>query len=112
MSTFTKVVEQLEKSRQSESQRKRENNIMKFIKKIIYSYIFSDYLLLKLVEMSWFLKLNRIGCYGGPFWLNQARLPLAVLSPNILSKGVETGPTATQFGLACVQTMHRLPEAC
>ena len=33
----------------------------------------------------------------------------AVLGPNILSKGVETGPTATQFGPACVQTMFRLP---
>ena len=35
-----------------------------------------------------------------------------VLSPNILSKGVETGPTATQFGLACAQTIPRLPGAC
>ena len=35
----------------------------------------------------------------------------AVLGPNILSKGVETGPTATQFGPACAQTMSRLPEA-
>ena len=32
-----------------------------------------------------------------------------VLGPNILSKGVETGPTATQFGPACAQTMPRLP---
>ena len=35
----------------------------------------------------------------GLFWLNQAGLPPVVLGPNILSKGVETGPTATQFGL-------------
>ena len=111
MSTFAKVVEQLEKRRQNESQRKRENNIIKFIKKIIYSYIFSDYLLLKLVEMPWFLKLDRIGRCGGPFWLNQARLPPAVLGPNILSKGVEIGPTATQFGLACAQNMHCLSGA-
>ena len=48
---------------------------------------------------------------GGPFWLNRAGLPPAVLDPNILSKGVETGPTATQFGLACAQTMPRLPRA-
>ena len=34
-----------------------------------------------------------------------------VLSPNILSKGVETGPTATQFDLTCAQTMPRLPGA-
>ena len=34
-----------------------------------------------------------------------------VLGPNILSKGVETGPTATQFGPTCVQTMPRLPRA-
>ena len=47
----------------------------------------------------------------GLFWLNQAGLPLVVLGPNILSKGVETGPTATQFGLACAQTMPRLPGA-
>ena len=33
-------------------------------------------------------------------------------SPNILSKGVKTGPTATQFGPACAQTMSRLPGAC
>ena len=48
----------------------------------------------------------------GLFWLNWAGLPHAVLCPNILSKGVETGPTATQFGPACVQTMPRLPGAC
>ena len=46
-----------------------------------------------------------------PFWVNQAGLPPAVLGPNILSKGVETSPTATQFGSACVQTMSRLPGA-
>ena len=34
----------------------------------------------------------------GLFWLNWAGLPPVVLGPNILSKGVETGPTATQFG--------------
>ena len=42
------------------------------------------------------------------FWSNRAGLPLAVLGPNILSKGVEIGPTATQFGPACTQTMPRL----
>ena len=39
-------------------------------------------------------------------------LPLAVLGPSILSKGVEIGPTATQFSPACTQTMSRLPGAC
>ena len=39
----------------------------------------------------------------GLFWLNQAGLPPVVLSSNILSKGAETGPTATQFGPACAQ---------
>ena len=48
----------------------------------------------------------------GLFWLNRVGLPPAVLGPNILSKEVETGPTATQFGLACVQTMPHLPRAC
>ena len=47
----------------------------------------------------------------GLFWLNRVGLPLAVLGPNILSKEVETGPIATQFGLACAQTMPRLPRA-
>ena len=47
----------------------------------------------------------------GLFWLNRAKLPPAILDPNILSKGVESGPTATQFGLACAQTMPRLPRA-
>ena len=44
-------------------------------------------------------------------WLKWARLPPVVLGSSILSKGVETGPTATQFGPACAQTMSRLPEA-
>ena len=44
-------------------------------------------------------------------WLKWAGLPLAVLGPSILSKGVEIGPTATQFGSACAQTMSRLPGA-
>ena len=41
-------------------------------------------------------------------WLKWAGLPPAVLSPSILSKEVGTGPTATQFGPACAQTMSRL----
>ena len=44
-------------------------------------------------------------------WLKWAGLPPAVLGPSILSKGVETGPTATQFGLAYAQTMPRLSGA-
>ena len=47
----------------------------------------------------------------GLFWLNQAGLPPVVLGLNILSKGVETGPTATQFGPACAQTMPHLTGA-
>ena len=39
-------------------------------------------------------------------------LPLAILSPSVLSKGVETGLIGTQIGPVCVQTMPRLPEAC
>ena len=44
----------------------------------------------------------------GFFWLNQAGLPPVVLGPNILSKGVKTGPIATKFGPPCAQTMPRL----
>ena len=47
----------------------------------------------------------------GLFWLYQAGLPPAVLGPNILSKRVETDPTATQFDPACAQTMPCLPGA-
>ena len=42
-------------------------------------------------------------------WLKWAGLPPAVLGSSILSKGVETSPTTTQFGPACAQTMSRLP---
>ena len=35
-------------------------------------------------------------------------LPVA-LGPSFLDKGVRTGPIATQFGPACVQTMPCLP---
>ena len=41
-----------------------------------------------------------------------AGLPLAVLGLSVLSKGVEIGPTGTQIGLTCAQTMPRLPGAC
>ena len=48
-------------------------------------------------------------CYTGllpvVLLLYWAGLPPAVLGPSVLSKGVETGPTTTQLGLACVQTM-------
>ena len=45
-------------------------------------------------------------------WLKWAELPPALLGLSILSKGVETGLTTTQFGPACAQTMPRLPGAC
>ena len=38
-------------------------------------------------------------------------LPTA-LGPSFLDKGVGTGPTATQFGPVCAQTMPGLPESC
>ena len=41
-----------------------------------------------------------------------AGLPPTVLGLSILSKGVETGPTRTQMGPVCAQTMPRLPGAC
>ena len=43
------------------------------------------------------------------YWI---RLSPVVLSPSVLSKGVETGPTGTQIGPACAQAMPRLPGAC
>ena len=47
----------------------------------------------------------------GLFWLSQAGLPPVVLGPNILSKGIEAGPTTTQFSPTCAQTMSCLPGA-
>ena len=44
-------------------------------------------------------------------WLKWAGLPPAVLGLSILSKGVEIDPTATQFCLACAQTISRLLRA-
>ena len=57
------------------------------------------------------MELNSIKTVVGLFWLNRARLPPMVLGPNILSKGVETGQTATQFDPAYAQTISRLPGA-
>ena len=48
----------------------------------------------------------------GLFWLKWAGLPPAVLGQSILSKGVETGSTATQLGPTCAQTIPHLPRAC
>ena len=42
------------------------------------------------------------------FW---AGLPPAVLGSSVLSKGVETGPIATHFGLTCAQTMPPFCQA-
>ena len=47
---------------------------------------------------------------NGPFLQCWARLPPAVLGPNVLSKEVRTGPTTTYFGPACAQTIPRLPS--
>ena len=44
------------------------------------------------------------------FLLYWAGLLPAVLGPNFLSKGVETGPTATQFGPACAQRLSPSPR--
>ena len=40
------------------------------------------------------------------------RLLHAAQGPSFLDKGVRTGPTATQFGPACAQTMPYLSWAC
>ena len=44
------------------------------------------------------------------FLLYWARLPSTVLGLNFLSIGVETGPIATQFSPACVQTLSPSPR--
>ena len=55
-------------------------------------------------------------CFTGPspavLLLYWARLPSTILDPSVLCKGIETSPTGTQIGLACVQTMPHLPGAC
>ena len=45
----------------------------------------------------------------GPFLRCWAGLSLAVIGPNVLSKGVGTGPIVTHFCLAYAQTMPRSP---
>ena len=57
--------------------------------------------------------LLKVTLVGGLFCIvHWAGPPSAVMGPNILSKGVETSPVAAQLGLACVQTMPRLPGVC
>ena len=43
---------------------------------------------------------------------SSVRLLPAALGPSFLDKGVETGPTATQFGPVCAQTMSDLLGTC
>ena len=47
---------------------------------------------------------------GGPFLRCWARLPPAILGPNVLDKGVGIGPIVTHLGLACTQIMAHLPK--
>ena len=44
-------------------------------------------------------------CCCGPFLQCWVRLPPVVLGLSVLSKRVETGLTATYFGLACAQNI-------
>ena len=50
---------------------------------------------------------------SGPFFVKVgwAGLPPVVLGRSILSMRVKTGPTTTQLGPACTQTIPRLPGA-
>ena len=43
---------------------------------------------------------------------SSVELFLTALGPSFLDKGVTTGPTAIQLGLACAQTMPGLPGTC
>ena len=54
--------------------------------------------------MSSLLCLFCIVCWAG--------LSSVVIGLSILSKGVETSPAVAQLGLACAQTMPRLPGVC
>ena len=45
-------------------------------------------------------------------FVNSVGLLPTALGPSFLGKEVRTGPTATQFGPACVQTMPYLPKTC
>ena len=58
------------------------------------------------VRLAWIIFVNLM--WWAFLWLKWVGLPPVVLGPSILSKGVETGPTATQFNPACAQTMPRL----
>ena len=58
-----------------------------------------------------FLK-NINSCRGLFCIMHWAGLPSTVMGPSILGKGVETNPAVAQLGLACAQTMSRLPGVC
>ena len=53
-----------------------------------------------------------IACRGLFCIVRWVALLSVVMSPSILSKGVETSLAAAQLGLACVQIMPRLPGVC
>ena len=59
----------------------------------------------------WWAFLCSTGLPPAILLLYWAGLPPVVLGSSVLSKGVETGPTGTQLGLAYAQTMPRLPGA-
>ena len=62
-------------------------------------------------NQNFMLKTSKVACQvWWAFLLYWVGLPHAVLGPNFLSKGVETGPTATQFGSACAQTLSPSPR--
>ena len=62
-------------------------------------------------NQNFMLKTSKVACQvWWAFLLYQAGLPPAVLGPNFLSKGVEIGPTATQFGLAYAQMLSPSPR--
>ena len=51
-------------------------------------------------------------CRGLFCIVHWADLSSVVMDPSILGKGVETSSAAAQLGLACAQTMPRLPGVC
>ena len=52
---------------------------------------------------------KKFGLVVGFFLQYWVGLPPAILGPNVLSKGVGTGPAANYFGPTCAQTIPRLP---
>ena len=84
------------------------------VSKVLVLYVYIDEKqFLKLFLKSYKFKVKGFATVGAFFCIVRwAGLPFVVMGPSILSNGVKTSPALAQLGLACAQTMPRLPGVC